>query len=104
MIYLLYPISKKIFNELDKNESISSNFKNNYRNFITKAIDRQSHSGYQYWHRELDDKIVDWLKKKPDLTEKEFIEFLKKLYKNPNITNHFPEFAKDFDNWINSLK
>ncbi|MDR2171942.1 MAG: hypothetical protein LBP59_17495, partial [Planctomycetaceae bacterium] len=101
---LHHPISKKIFNELDKNESISSKFKDNYRNFITKAIDRQSHSGYQQWHRELDDKIVDWLKNHNKTTDEEFIVFLKKIYNESDLAKRFPDFARDFVKWFNSLK
>jgi hypothetical protein len=99
-----HPLSAKITKELAKNKNISQEFKDNYHKFRTQALDKASHNGYEKWHRELDDKIVNWLKEHDKATEKEFIEFLKKTYKASDLAKRFPEFSRDFDKWLNSLK
>jgi len=70
---------------------------------VTRAIDKDSHIGYQTWHRELDERIVNWLEGNRYATQDQFVEQLKKFYKDPDIAKRFPDFAKDLENWIKTL-
>jgi hypothetical protein len=46
--------------------------------FIYRAANEAAHKGYQTWHRNLDDKIVNWIRKPENsrVTVQEFERFL----------------------------
>lgn len=51
--------------------------------FVTRALDRDSHCGYQTWHRELDAEVVEWLETHPNATQ--FEQFFRARYAQPDL-------------------
>jgi elongation factor P hydroxylase len=65
-------------------------FKPRDKRFVAKAKDLESHCGYQEWHRKVDEEVIDWLNKYPEATPKQFLRFLRELYKRPDMLERFP--------------
>jgi hypothetical protein len=101
---LHHPISKPVFGALKERSNFSQAFKDKYRVFTTRAETLLDHRGYQEWHRKIDTDLVNWLEKNPEATEKQFIEYLKELYSNPEIAKKFPGFLIDLENWLKTLR
>ena len=48
--------------------------------------------GYQDWHRKYVEEIVEWINKRKDfLTPQEFIDYLNKIYSDPDMVRRFGE-------------
>jgi hypothetical protein len=57
---------------------------------VTKAKDEDAHCGYQEWHRNVDRKVTEWLRRETDASPEEFIAFLRELYGRPEMRARFP--------------
>ncbi len=57
---------------------------------MARAKDEQSHCGYQEWHRKVDDEVIDWLDKNPEVTPRDFIDRLREIYSRPEMKARFP--------------
>ena len=82
-------LSKKVMDALSRHP-LRGKFNRNDPRFIMRATNKQAHQGYQNWHREHDDKIVNWLKSRPGATPRQFEAFLRKLYREPDMRKRFP--------------
>ncbi len=60
------------------------------KRFVAKAKDKESHCGYQQWHRDVDKEVVEWLKKYTDATPEEFMQFLRSIYNRKEMLERFP--------------
>ena len=58
--------------------------------FKAKAKNKESHCGYQSWHRELDLEVMKWLRRRDNATPKEFESFLREIYNRPELRKRFP--------------
>ena len=83
-------LSKKILDALDEHKVLKGKFTKNQEGFLYQAKDLESHKGYQTWHREYDKKVVGWLEKNQDATEKEFKTFLHNLHQEDWIKDKIP--------------
>ncbi|PIY36800.1 MAG: hypothetical protein COZ06_34585, partial [Armatimonadetes bacterium CG_4_10_14_3_um_filter_66_18] len=62
------------------------------------ARDYDAHHGYQQWHIDLDDRVVDWLQghldaardHADDLADR-FIDWLRDVYDQPDLQRRFPQ-------------
>ena len=70
---------------------------------ILQAVDLDAHKGYQQWHRDLDARIADWLERNKEATQQQFIDQLKIFYSDPDLAAKFPDFVRDFNNWLKTL-
>ena len=59
--------------------------------FATRAADKDSHNGYQKWHRDVDDEVIDWLDRYIHATPEEFEALLRQIYNRPEMRARFPD-------------
>jgi len=77
--------------ELDKHPTLKGKFSR--EQWKVRAAAPHNHCGYQKWHREIDEKIIKWLKddENRDATPEEFIAFLRSLYSRRDMIVRFPD-------------
>ena len=85
-----HAISKKVARALEDNPNLAGKYTPRDPRFVTQAKDAASHRGYQTWHRELDDEVVEWLRKRPDATQAQFEKWLRDRYNKPDLKGRFP--------------
>jgi hypothetical protein len=83
-------ISRPIAKELEKHETLRGVYKPRDKRFVATAKDKESHCGYQTWHRKVDAEIIDWLGSRPKATPKQFEQFLREVYNRPELRKRFP--------------
>ena len=83
-------ISKKIHRALEKHMNLRGLYEYRDPRFVTRAIDRDAHRGYQRWHRQLDSEIEDHILASPEMTPQDFEEFLRTRYREPDLIARFP--------------
>jgi hypothetical protein len=83
-------ISKTIFRALEEHETLRGQYTARDPRFVSRAVDEQSHCGYQSWHRDIDLEVVSWLKARRRTTPKEFEAYLRDIYKRPEMRQRFP--------------
>jgi hypothetical protein len=83
-------ISRPIAKELEEHETLRGLYKPRDRRFVARAKDRESHCGYQQWHRDVDAEVIEWLRRSPKATRKEFEGFLREIYSRPEMLKRFP--------------
>ncbi len=84
-------ISKPIYRELQNNPNLKGQYKYRDPRFVSRAKDLQSHKGYQEWHRDLDNKVVNWLKSNRNATPQQFERYLRNEYSKPYLRETFPK-------------
>jgi hypothetical protein len=57
---------------------------------VAQARDKKAHCGYQKWHRDVDDEVINWLKEYKEATPEEFEAFLRKVYNRSALRWRFP--------------
>ena len=87
---LHHGISKKICEGLDKHPKLKGQYKPRDPRFVTQAKDIDSHLGYQKWHRQLDDEILNWLEAHPDADSAAFEGYFRWRYSQPDLKSIFP--------------
>jgi hypothetical protein len=85
-----HAISKRIYNALKKNPSLTGVYQYRDPDFVTRAIDKAAHRGYQKWHRELDNEIAAHIRDNPSATPDEFERYLQERYAQPDLLARFP--------------
>jgi hypothetical protein len=85
-----HAISKPIHRELEKHDRLAGVFQHRDQRFVTQAIDKDAHKGYQRWHRSLDREIADRIRDSPEMTPDEFEDFLRTRYNKPDLIWRFP--------------
>jgi hypothetical protein len=86
-----HAISKRIWDALQAHPKLSGKYVYRDPRFVTQAIDKPAHWGYQTWHRELDDEIVDWVENRADASPDEFDAYLRGLYDRLELRALFPD-------------
>ena len=84
--------SNKIMQALEEHRTLAGQFKRN--DILVQALDRESHIGYQKWHRAYDDEVIEWLENNQTASPAEFLDFLQEIYTRPDMLRRFP-FAKE---------
>ncbi|MFY0575861.1 hypothetical protein ACN28S_17190 [Cystobacter fuscus] len=87
---LHHVISKRIARALEEHATLRGHYTERDPRFVTRASDKASHNGYQKWHRDVDDEVVEWLKRTDKATPEEFEAFLRQLYNRPEMRTRFP--------------
>jgi poly(3-hydroxyalkanoate) synthetase len=57
---------------------------------MTNVLCPYGHRGYQTWHRELDQEVVDWLKNNQAATPQQFESWLRWRYSQADLLQRFP--------------
>ncbi|HVG61479.1 MAG TPA: Wall-associated protein precursor, partial [Hyalangium sp.] len=58
--------------------------------YVAKAKDKESHCGYQKWHRDVDLEIIKWLRNEGRATAEEFMAKLREIYNRKDMLERFP--------------
>jgi hypothetical protein len=82
-------ISARIAAALDQHPTLAAHFARNDERLMYRAVDLQSHYGYQSWHRTYDDVLVGWLDSHPFATREEFIDLLDALHVHEDMVARF---------------
>ncbi|KFE66036.1 hypothetical protein [Hyalangium minutum] len=83
-------ISRPIAEQLEQHEALRGLYKPRDKRFVAKAKDKESHCGYQEWHRDVDKEVVEWLKREAKATPEQFMKFLRQIYNRPKMRERFP--------------
>ena len=85
-----HAISKKIHDALQDHPNLKGVYKYRDNRFVTQAIDKAAHNGYQRWHSALDQEIADWIRARKWLTPKDFEAYLIQRYAESKLKAVFP--------------
>ena len=86
-----HAISKKIHDELQKHAVLKDVYKARDNRFVTQAIDKAAHNGYDSWHRSYERQVEAWLKTYDQATPAQFEAYLFDLYKtDQELARRFP--------------
>ena len=83
-----HAISNKINRAKSSNPKLNCISRNDPR-FQVKALTSDAHRGYQQWHRQYDDIMVNWLNKHPNASAGAFINKLNSVYSSANMVRRF---------------
>lgn len=87
---LHHVISRPIAEELERHRTLRGLYKPRDPRFVTRAEDRESHCGYQDWHRKVDAEVISWLRRNDSATPKLFEALLREIYNRPVMRTRFP--------------
>ena len=85
-----HPISKTVFNALDRHPILKGHYRARDPRFTTQAIDKAAHNGYQRWHIDLDNEVASWVNSNPAATPAQFESWLRWRYSQPDLVWRFP--------------
>ncbi len=88
---LHHVISKRIAEKLEEHATLRGHYTARDPRFVTRAADKDSHNGYQQWHRDVDDEVIRWLERYDKATPEEFVTFLRQIYNRPAMRVRFPD-------------
>ncbi|WP_375769703.1 hypothetical protein NR798_02115 [Archangium gephyra] len=88
---LHHPISKRIARKLDLHRTLKGRYTERDPRFVTRAADKAAHNGYQKWHRDVDDEVINWLERYSKATPEEFEAMLRGIYNRPDMRARFPD-------------
>jgi hypothetical protein len=74
-------ITKQIHTALERHDVLKGVYKYRDNRFVTQAIDKAAHKGWQTWHRDMGKKVVDWIYENEKATPAQFEAWLRNLYK-----------------------
>lgn len=83
-------ISRPIAEKLEQHATLRGLYEPRDERFKTRAKDKDSHCGYQEWHRKVDAEVIQWLEDNPTATPEQFMEKLHEIYKRPDMLKRFP--------------
>jgi hypothetical protein len=85
-----HAISKPVWTALDQVPGLSGIYGYRDPRFVTRAIDKDAHNGWQKWHRSLDNEVATHVNDNPLMTPDEFERYLRKRYAQPDLLARFP--------------
>ena len=83
-------ISWPIAKALEGHKNLRGRYKPRDERYVAKAKDKESHCGYQKWHREVDLEVIRWLRDFPAATPKQFMAKLREIYARQDMLKRFP--------------
>jgi hypothetical protein len=84
-------ISRPIAKALEEHRALRGLYEPRDERFVAKAKDKDSHCGYQDWHRKVDAEVIEWIKRFPAATRKQFEDFLREIYSRKAMRERFPD-------------
>ncbi|WP_225412190.1 Wall-associated protein precursor [Stigmatella hybrida] len=83
-------ISRPIANALDEHRTLRGLYAQRDARFVAKAKDKESHCGYQDWHRKVDAEVIQWLRDHDKATPAQFMQKLREIYSRKDMRERFP--------------
>lgn len=83
-------ISRPIAQMLEEHETLRGLYEPRDERYVAKAKDKESHCGYQKWHRDVDLEVIRWLRKEGRATAEEFMAKLREIYNREDMLRRFP--------------
>lgn len=83
-------ISRPIAEELERHKTLRGLYEPRDERFVAKAKDKESHCGYQEWHRKVDAEVIEWLKANEKATPEQFMKMLREIYNRKEMLERFP--------------
>jgi hypothetical protein len=83
-------ISRPIAKKLEDHEILHGLYEPRDERLVAKAKDKASHCGYQEWHREVDEEVIDWLSQYSRATPQQFMSKLREIYNRKEMRERFP--------------
>jgi hypothetical protein len=83
-------ISRPIAKALERHETLSGLYEPRDERYVAKAKDKESHCGYQKWHRDVDLEVIKWLRDHKKATQEQFEAFLREIYNRKDMLKRFP--------------
>ncbi|MFL5344171.1 MAG: Wall-associated protein precursor [Hyalangium sp.] len=83
-------ISRPIAKALEEHKTLHGLYEPRDERYVAKAKDKESHCGYQKWHRAVDLEVIRWLRRFDEATQKEFEAFLREIYNRKEMLERFP--------------
>ncbi len=84
-------ISRRISQALRRHPVLRRRYQTRDARFASRAGSESAHRGYQGWHREYDQQVVEWLDSHPNATPEEFEGYLTDTYNGPEMLERFPQ-------------
>jgi len=83
-------ISRPIAQALEKHRTLRGLYEPRDERFKARAKDKDSHCGYQKWHRDVDDEVIAWLEENAAATPEQFMRKLREIYNRKEMLERFP--------------
>jgi len=83
-------ISRPVAEALENHRTLRGLYKPRDERFVAKAKDKDSHCGYQKWHRDVDQEIIEWLETERKATPEQFMKLLREIYNRKDMLKRFP--------------
>jgi hypothetical protein len=83
-------ISRPISNALDEHRTLRGLYEMRDARFAAKAKNKESHCGYQDWHRKVDAEVIQWLRDHDKATPAQFMQKLREIYGRKDMRERFP--------------
>jgi hypothetical protein len=83
-------ISRPIAKALEEHQTLSKLYEPRDERYVAKAKDKESHCGYQKWHRDLDLEVIRWLRRYEKATPEQFMKMLREIYNRKDMLKRFP--------------
>jgi hypothetical protein len=83
-------ISQPIAKALEDHRTLHGLYEPRDERFVAKAKDKESHCGYQEWHRKVDAEVVQWLREHDKATPAQFMQKLREIYSRKEMLKRFP--------------
>jgi hypothetical protein len=83
-------ISRPIAKVLKDHETLSGLYEPRDQRYVAKAKDKESHCGYQKWHRDVDLEVMAWLRQARRATPEQFMAKLREIYSRKEMLKRFP--------------
>jgi transposase-like protein len=85
-----HAISRRIWKTLEEHPGLKGIYRVRDPRFELRAANEAAHRGYQKWHRELDNEVVQWLRGHREVSPAEFEKYLREIYERPEMRERFP--------------
>ncbi|MDY7230159.1 Wall-associated protein precursor [Hyalangium rubrum] len=83
-------ISRPIAKALEDHKTLRGLYEPRDERLKTQAKDKESHCGYQQWHRDVDAEVIKWLENNPAATPAQLMAKLREIYNRPEMLERFP--------------
>jgi hypothetical protein len=83
-------ISRPIAKVLARHKTLRGLYEPRDERYVAKAKDKESHCGYQKWHRDVDLEVIQWLRRTDEATPEQFMNMLREIYRRKDILKRFP--------------
>lgn len=85
-----HAISRTVHDALERHQNLKGIYKYRDNRFVTQAIDKAAHNGYQKWHIAFDKEVANWIDANQAVSAKDFEAYLINRYAKSDLKVVFP--------------